>query len=129
MTEDQKILYVIGIGFLLIIYTPPTVIAYRNTKFRLPVRVLFSFSVVPLFMALMAVNYWLVAKYAPALLDLWQSIPENRQARKPASIIAVLITCPVSVAGCYVWFQVLKFIDVRLLGNRMKRPEAVQPDR
>lgn len=122
MTEDQKVLYGIGIGigFLLIIYAPPTVIAYRNTKFRLPVRVLFSFSVVPLFIALMAVNYWLVVKYAPALLDLWQSIPENKQTTKPASIFAILITCPVSVAGCYVWFQFLKFIDVHLLGIRMR---------
>ena len=124
MTDDQhiKILLCFLIVFSLIIYAAPTVIAYRNTKFGLPLRFLFSFSVVPLFIALMAVNYWLVATYAPALLDIWQSIPENRQASKPALIIAVLITCPVSVAGCYVWFQLLKFIDVHLPGNR-KRPE------
>ncbi len=119
MTQDQKILCVIGVGFLLIIYAPPTIIAYRNTKFRLPLRILFSFSVVPLFIALMAVNYWLVVRYAPALLDFWQSIPGSRLGTKPASIIAVLITCPVSVVGCYVWFQFLKFIDVHFLGNRM----------
>jgi len=115
MTEEHKILYGLGLAFFLIIYAPPTVIAYRNTKFWLPLRILFSLSAVPLFIALMAINYWIVAKYAPGLIDFWQSIPEKRQATKPASIIAVLITCPVSVAGCYVWHQFLRFINCLIL--------------
>lgn len=118
MTEEQKILYGLGLAFFLIIYAPPSVIAYRNTKLGLPLRILFSISAVPLFIALMAVNYWMVAKYVPVLIDFWQSIPEKRQTTKPASIIAVLIICPVSVAGCYVWFQILKFIDGHLIKSK-----------
>ena len=94
-----------------VIFVPPTVIAFRNTRFSMPLRILFSFTVVPLFAALMAANYFFVADYFPGLVEHFQSIPERAEPTTSEVIFAFVLTCPLAVAGCALWYYVLKYID------------------
>lgn len=104
------------IGLLLFLFFVPTTwIAYRNAKFWMPLRILFSFTVVPLFMALMTINYFFVADHFPWLVNLFDSIPGK--SGKPASMLAFLITCPLAVLGCYVWYKSLEFVNSKISRN------------
>jgi hypothetical protein len=117
MTDQAKgeIIFAIIIGSLLLLFfVPPTWIAFRNTKFRMPIRVLFSFTVVPLFMVLMAINYFYVADHFPSLVDLFNSLPDGRKSGKSASMLAFLLTCPIAVLGCYLWYKLLEFINRKI---------------
>ncbi len=113
--QDKIIISTIIGGLLLLFFVPPSWIAYRNTKFRLPLRILFSLTVVPLFFVLMAINYFFVADHFPALVDTWQSVTAGgNKSGKSASILAFFLTCPLSVAGCYCWYKFLNFINQKI---------------
>jgi hypothetical protein len=125
MTDQAKgeIVFAIIIGSLLLLFfLPPTWIAFRNTKFRMLLRILFSFTVVPLFMVLMTMNYFYVADHFPSLVDLFNSIPEGRKSDKSAAVLAFLLTCPIAVLGCYLWYKLLEFINRKIEG----KPETAQ---
>ena len=85
-------------------------------------RVLFSFTVAPLFMALMTMNYFYVADHFPSLVDFFNSIPEGKKSGKSAAMLAFLLTCPIAVLGCYLWYKLLESINRKIEG----RPETAQ---
>lgn len=117
MTDQAKgeIIFAIIIGSLLLLFfVPPTWIAFRNTKFRMPLRVLFSFTIVPLFMVLMTMNYFYVADHFSSLVDLFNSIPEGSKSGKSASMLAFLLTCPLAVLGCYLWYKLLELLNRKI---------------
>lgn len=94
-----------------VIFVPPTVIAFRNTRFCMPLRILFSVTVVPLFAMLMAANYLFIADYFPALIERFHSLPEGNEPTTYEMIFAFVLTCPLAVAGCVLWYYVLKYMD------------------
>jgi len=117
MTDQAKgeIIFAIIIGSLLLLFfVPPTWIAFKNTKFRMSLRVLFSFTVVPLFMVLMTMNYFYVADHFSSLVDLFNAIPDGRKSGKSASMLAFLLTCPAAVLGCYLWYKLLEIINRKI---------------
>jgi len=117
MTEKSKfeiaIAILMGIFFLLF-YVAPSWIAFRNTKFRMSLRVLFSFTAAPLFLVLMTINYFYIADHFPSLVDLFNSIHNGRKSGKPESVLAFFITCPLAVLGCYIWYKFLEFINKKI---------------
>jgi hypothetical protein len=133
MTDQTKgeIIFAIIIGSLLLLFfVPPTWIAFKNTKFRTSLRFLFSFTVVPLFMVLMTINYFYIADHFPSLVDLFNSIPEGRKSGKSASMLAFLLTCPVAVLGCYLWYKLLEIINRKIVAKQdtIRSNEEGAPD-
>lgn len=112
--DDTMFFYAI-IGAIL--FVPPTVIAFRNTRFCMPLRILFAVTVVPIFAALMAANYFFIADYFPGLVEQFQSVPEEAETTTYEVILAFVLTCPLAVAGCALWYFVLKYIDRYCAGN------------
>ncbi len=106
---------------LFIFYVPPTWIIFRNTKFIIPLRIIFSISIVPLFFVLMIKNYWFVADHFPGLVDQFNSVPEAKKSGRPASILAFLLTCPLPVLGCYCWFKLLSFLNSKASNNKNQK--------
>lgn len=97
---------------LFIFFVPTSWIVYRNLNFRIPLRLTYSLTVVPLFIFLMAKNYFWIADHFPKLVELYGSVAQ--QTKKGGSIMAFLLTCPLSFFGCYVWYKVHDIIDKKL---------------
>ncbi len=112
--NDATLLYVI-VGT--VIFVPPAVIAFRNTRFCPVLRILFSVTVVPLFAALMAANYFFVADYLPALIDRFHSLTEGNESTTSEVIFAFALTCPLAVAGCFLWYYLFKYVDRYCAGD------------
>ena len=103
--------FVVG-TLLFIFFVPTSWIAYRNLNFRIPLRLTFSLTVVPLFIFLMAKNYFWISDHFPKLVELYGSVAQK--SNKGGSIIAFILTCPLSLFGCYVWYKVHDIIDNKL---------------
>ena len=112
--NDATLLYVI-VGT--VIFVPPAVIAFRNTRFCPVLRILFSVTVAPLFAALMAANYFVFADHFPGLVEHFQSIPEGAEPTTSEVIFAFMLTCPLAVAGCVLWYYLLKYVDRYCAGD------------
>ncbi len=104
--------YFVGGTLLFIFFVPTTWIVYRNLNFRIPLRLTFSLTVVPLFIFLMAKNYFWISDHFPKLVELYGSVAQK--SNKEGSIIAFILTCPLSFFGCYVWYKAHDIIDKKL---------------
>ena len=108
--------FIIGI-LLFIFYIPPSLIVYRNTAFKLPLRVVFSATIVPLFFLLMLKNYFFVADHMPKVAQAYDSLSSSTKPGKPATMLAFLLTCPFPVFGCYCWYKLLTFCNYKFGGH------------
>ena len=107
---------------LFIIFIPITWIAYRNAPFKTALRVTFSFSIVPLAIFLMFENYSFFADHLPTLFGTFTTISKAGGSIKGVSVLAALITCPLAVLGCYLWYKLHYFIDRKILLGREPKP-------
>lgn len=115
--------FVIGV-LLFIFFVPTSWIIYRNTNFRMPLKLTFSLSVVPLFIFLMTKNYFFIADHFPRIIDLYSSIPDAQKSRQGGLIITFILTCPLSFFGCYIWYKILYLLDKRIYGKHL--PETIK---
>lgn len=97
------------IAALIFIIVAPSYIVFRNIPLKGFPKYLYSFSVVPLFIILMVVNFRLLSKGFPSFTD-W-SLGIATKAQKPPMPIAIILTMPVPIAGLYVFYKILHFIQ------------------
>ncbi len=123
---------------LAVIYGVPTWIIFRNVKLQGFLKVLFSFTITPLFIALMCLNIVWTYKFAPSLFNWFQTLDA---LSRPANVsfflsyiyfygfgalflvVIFLISCSISIPLCYGWYRLL----VRLDRGRQKHAAPETP--
>ena len=124
--EDSIVMGFVGCTLLFIFFIPTSWIVYRNLDFRIPLKFTYSLTVVPLFIFLMAKNYFWIADHFPKLVELYGSVAQK--SNKGGSIIAFLLTCPLSLFGCYVWYKIHDIINKKLFSATQQKIPTNQND-
>lgn len=106
MSSDAQGLAVI-ISFLIMLYTPITIIAFRNTRnMQRPCRFAFSLSVFPVFTVLLVFSIITAHHALPNLVRLHHDVSESTGSGSPASaIMGGALVLPLSLGGTFLWHR------------------------
>ena len=99
----------VGIGIIsAIIYAVPTVILLRNVKLRSrALRFAYCLSVVPMFVALMALDIFAVFTFAPE----WAVVPKGWQPSKLELLGVFAVYCTLPALCCCALFFLIRLFD------------------
>jgi hypothetical protein len=112
----------IQIIFLIaLVYGLPTFIALENVEFQPMPKYLFSLTVVPLFIVVLYINLVIIQQIAPSLIPDIMNLPDT-PARRPKSLLELIISMPVPSLICWVWYQFIKSLNYRLCGQEKEKP-------
>jgi hypothetical protein len=99
----------IVIGLLcLLFYIPPSVIIFRNIRFVQPLKAIYSFSAVPVFIIFMFLNIYFTMKWFPQLFD---NILASDSPSRSTAMQAALVSCPLAALVSFLYYRFFSIIN------------------